>query len=664
MYIACLNLFTATLNYMAETTPALRILLLCVFTVVCAPLWSQSLKDHLQKGERYFLKKDYENALVHLLLALDIDPEDPMTNYRAGVSSVNQKQFQQAVDFLTKAVIANPDVNSDICYHLGVALQNEHRYAEALNNFEILRTTNKAFAAIAARKIRECIAGDSLMKGGIAAEVSILGSEINTGFSEFGPLLTPDGDLIFSSNRSENAYQIKTRVNLDDVYITRRQGTAWSAPEKIGENVNAAGNDVATAISTDGTTLLVYYEEGGGDIYASNFENGVWTKPAPLNRFVNHPQFRESWASLSADGTRLFFSSNRPGGRGGFDIYVCEKGVNDQWGRPTNLGSAVNTRGDELSPFLQADGKTLYFSSNGHPTLGDHDLFRSTLKDGRWTPAENLGPPINTSAYDGFLVVAPDGTHGFFSSNRKPGRTDSDIYAVSFSKTADQPIVSIARLPVPSAPTNRIGTPFAVLAGTAFDTDEAGPINATVTLVDNSTRKVVSRTQTDAQGRFEIEIPRSGNYGVTAEQAGYLFHSMNVDVSENNKHARLETEVRMVKGKVGSKITLKNIFFASNDASLEDASRAELENIRLLLVANPRWRIRIAGHTDNIGQPEANRALSLKRAEAVMNYLIQTGVSADRLEAIGYGPDRPIVSNDDERDGRQINRRTEIEIIK
>ncbi len=426
---------------MTEPIPAPRILLIFFFTLASSPLWSQSLKDHLQKGERYYQKKDYENALIHFQQALTLDSEDPMTNYRAGVASVNQKQFEQAIDYLTKAVIAQPDVGSDICYYLGVALQNQHRYAEAQNYFEILGGRNKAFSAIAARKIRECISGDSLIKAGVPAEVTILGGNVNTGFSEFGPLITADGEtLIFSSNRSDNAYHVKTRVHLDDVYITRKQGDAWTTPEKISGNINVPGNEVATAISADGTTLLIYYEENGGDIYSSTRENSAWSTPVPLNRFINHPQYCESWASLSADGTRLFFSSNRPGGRGGFDLYACEKGPNGQWGRPTNLGSAVNTRGDELSPFLHSDGKTLYFSSNGHPTLGDHDLFRTTFQDGSWTAAENLGYPINTSAYDGFLVLSGDGVHGYFSSNRKPGRTDSDLYHVFFGEREGQQI--------------------------------------------------------------------------------------------------------------------------------------------------------------------------------------------------------------------------------
>src|SRR5690606_25339751 len=133
-----------------------------------------------------------------------------------------------------------------------------------------------------------------------------------------------------------------------------------------------------------------------------------------LNRFINHPDYRESAACISADGKRLFFSSNRPGGKGGFDIYVSELSANGQWGRPSNLGSPVNTRKDEISPFLGTDGVTLYFASNGHPALGDHDLFETTISDGRWTVPRNLGYPVNTSGFEGFITLSPEGDTGFF----------------------------------------------------------------------------------------------------------------------------------------------------------------------------------------------------------------------------------------------------------
>lgn len=397
------------------------------------PAHAQTLKDHLQKGNRYFERKDYENALKHLTEALALNPDDPMTNYKAGVSGLDQHQYPESLGYLVKAFQMRPDINPDIDYYLGIAYQGNLQYAEAQKHFESHLAKNKGMAPILRKKIAECIAGDSLMKLPVNATVSPLGDDINTSFSEFAPLMSPDGQtFIFSSNRSADPYEVKSGNNLDDVYISQKQAGNWSAPQKIAPTINVKPNEFATSISSDGTTLFLFYEDGGGDIYTSTKENDVWSKPVPLNNFINHPVYRESAACISADGKRLFFSSNRPGGKGGFDIYVSELSDNGQWGRPSNLGSAINTRKDEISPFIDAEGTTLYFASDGHHTLGDHDLFRSTFANGVWSVPNNLGYPINSSGYEGFLFLSPDKNTGYFSSRRKSGQTDTDIYSVTF----------------------------------------------------------------------------------------------------------------------------------------------------------------------------------------------------------------------------------------
>lgn len=390
---------------------------------------AQSLKDHLQKGDRYYDKKDYANALVYFTEALAIDPDNALTNYKAGISSLDQRQYPEALGYLQKAFESKPELDPDIRYHLAIAYQGNHQYAEARKHFEGVMQENKRLAPIVRLKIAECVAGDSLMKLPPRATVQSL-DDINTAFSEFAPLISGE-TLIFSSNRSANSYEIKSGGNLDDVFVSQRQGSSWSSPEKISPNINVKSNEVATSISSDGTTLFLYYEDGGGDIYTSTKTDGVWSQPVPLNRFINHPDYRESAACISSDGKRLFFSSNRPGGKGGFDIYVSELSANGQWGRPSNLGSPVNTKKDEISPFLGKDG-TLYFASNGHPSLGDHDLFETTFADGRWSVPGNLGYPINTSGYEGFLTLSAEGDAGFFTSRRKSGQKDTDIYIVTF----------------------------------------------------------------------------------------------------------------------------------------------------------------------------------------------------------------------------------------
>lgn len=403
----------------------------CGIFLSCISLLShgQSLRDHLQKGDRYYQRKDYRSALAYFEEALALDPDNFTANYKAGVASVDQRKFTQAISCFEKVLEISGDVDADVHYRLGLAYQNDHRYAEAIDQYKALRAKNKQLAPIATRKIAECIAADSLMRLPALATVRILEGALNSDFSEFTPLILPDEQtIIFSSDRPADP---NGRGGARDVYVSSKRGRYWIDPVKIVQDVNAIGNEVAVSISPDGTTLFLHYEDGSGDIYVSTRQGARWSAPVPLNRFINHPDYNEAAACLSADGQRLYFSSNRPGGKGGFDIYVSEKGANGQWGRPSNLGSPVNTRGDELSPFIDAEG-TLYFSSNGHATLGDHDLFRTVRNDGRWSIPENLGYPVNTSGYEGSLFLSRDGRTGYFTSRRKPGKSDADIYSIVF----------------------------------------------------------------------------------------------------------------------------------------------------------------------------------------------------------------------------------------
>jgi len=631
--------------------------------------YSQTLKDHLSKGDRYFQKKDYENALINYLEALSLDGQDAQTNFKVGISYWNEKNFGPAVAYLEKAYHLNPAVDPDIDYHLGMAYQENHQYTNALKHFESLRATNKKLSVIAHQKIKECSIADSLMGIPVKVDIQPLAGTINTPFSEYYPLITSDGKtLIFTSNRSVDEYSIKSATNFADVYTSRKQGTEWSIPEKISAEINVKLNEAATSLSADGKTLFLYYEEGNGDIYTATLENGAWTLPVPLNKFVNHPQYRESSACISPDGTKLFFSSNRPGGKGGYDLYVCELGSNGQWGRPANLGSAINTRRNEESPFLHSDGTTLYFSSNGHPTLGKSDIFKSTYQNGKWTRPENLGFPINSSSEEGYFVLSTDNKTGYYARRQGKGAGNLDIYSVDFSPSMPVAQEGESR-PAPGREAERAGLLegnkkiVTLLKGSVVDARTSEALEATVRLVDNSNRNIVANIGTDSSGKFELIITQGGNYGLTTEKKGYLFNSMNFNLPAFEKYQEMKTHILMVKAEVGSKAVLKNIFFDANQSVLKNESRAELEKIYDLLLENPQRRIRINGHTDNIGQPKTNLLLSLKRAEAVVQYLLQAGIAPDRLQAKGYGSERPLVSNDDEQEGRQINRRTEIEII-
>lgn len=629
--------------------------------------YGQTANEYRTKADRYYEKKDYKNASENYGHAVQAYPDDALLNYRAGISYLNIENSEQALIYLDRALQLDPEVDPFIHYHLGIAYQRNYQFTEASAHFSICQQRHKKVASVVKQKIRECEMGDSIMRLPAQAKVRPLGAEINTPFAEHSPLLMPDGKtLIFTSTRSSDPYEVKSGTNYEDVYVSHLRGGEWGPAEKIDPNINVRYNEAAVSLSPDGTTLFLYYEEGNGDIYTSQRVDGRWSKPVPLNRFINHPHYRETTACLSADGKKLYFSSNRPGGRGGLDIYVCRLGENGDWGRPTNLGSVINTRQDEDCPFLQ-DSTVLYFSSNGHPGLGNNDIFRSELKNGKWGTPENLGYPINSSGYDGFFSLAPKKGTGYYSAHPGTSAANTDIFVATFLPDTPAPSTEPVLASIsPGAWDDGSGdeNSFAVLKGTVFDRRTSAPLKATLTIVDNATKQVVSTVEADSTGYFRALIPRAGNYGVTTQKQDYLFHSMNLNLAASKRHQEIVTRIGMIKPEVGSKVVMKNIFFDTNESALKPESITELENIRLILVQNPQVRVQINGHTDNVGKEESNMALSLKRAQSVVQYLIDHGIPAHRLEAKGFGSKRPLVSNDDEKGGRQINRRTEIEIIK
>lgn len=665
-----------------------RIFLTLLFIIPFIASFAQTTKELVEQGDKFYSKKDYKHALESYLAALESNPDDAAINSKIGLSYLYSETKSKAAKYISKAYRLNPSVDDQIDYHLGLAFQNTNEFKKAIESFEEFKKKKKNLAQIADKKIAECRIADSLSEYELNVVIQNLGTIVNTPFNEYSPLISGDGNtLIFTSNRTDDEKARRTGTNYEDIYITHKTSGGWEAPKKISSNINQKYNDAAASLSPDGKTLFLYYEEGAGDIYTSVLENGEWSKPAPLNKNINTALFWETSASMSADGKKLYFASNRPGGIGELDIYVSEMTAKGEWGKAVNLGPAINTPENEDAPFIHPDGVTLYFSSDGHPTLGNSDIYVSENKGGKWQKPENIGWPINTWEYDGFFTVSADKKTGYYSTLKEGGLGEADIYSITFlqpkykpkpkpvvvEKVPEKPPVQVVAAEVAPKNTDFIdpmvqksleAKVVTVLKGKVIDENTAAPLEATISLVDNETKKVLTKiTANPATGDFELVIPHGGNYGVATEKAGYLFNSINFNLPKFAEYQEIDTHIIMVRAEIGSKVILKNIFFDVGKSDLKPASLAEVEKIQALLVANPDLRVQINGHTDNTGNAASNKALSLKRASAVVDYLESHGVSAGRVAAKGYGSERPIVSNDDESGGREINRRTEIEII-
>ena len=460
-----------------------------------------------------------------------------------------------------------------------------------------------------------------------------------------------DSVLVFTSKRPNgyNERDVYTDEFHEDIYIAYNSPDGWSNPKGISDNINSSSNDACVGLTPDGQKLFIYRstktEDGhaSGDIYESNLEGKIWTSPIKLGTNINTGGWEPS-AAIYLDRGMLYFVSDRPGGYGGTDIYGIELDEYGEWGEAKNLGPMINTEYDEDAPYIHVDGRTMYFSSKGHSSMGGFDVFHSTLDHGtgEWTPARNIGYPVSTADDDTYLVWSADGTKGYFSSRRKDSYGGQDIYEAVISH----------------------GDPnLAIVKG--FIKDSLGdPVEADIIISDNETNKVLEVFSSNKEtGKYVLALPHGKDYNITVESDEFVFYSDHLHVPYKGAYFEVKKNIELNVVKPGAKTVLNNIFFDFNSANLRDESEIELQNIVRMMTNRKDVYIEIASHTDDVGKEKYNMKLSKKRSKSVVKYLRSTGVEKNRVVAVGYGESKPVASNVNEK-GRQLNRRTEFEILK
>ncbi|HEY5916222.1 MAG TPA: OmpA family protein [Chryseolinea sp.] len=573
--------------------PMKKIIATVFLLAIALATYSQSAKEFLKKGGKQYEAKDFENALQTYKAGLKLYPDDAKLNLQTGLTYLSMPNKKESLTYLQTAFTLNPTVDDDIYYYLGLSYQSNAQYKSAQEFFAEYKRKNKKAAAIADAKIRQSQFADSLTRIPSDVVVENIGKAINSSFHEYSPLVSADGNtMIFTSNRpNEGSGAMST---FEDIYISKRIDGEWTKPTKISPNINIEFNDAAASLSPDGKTLVLYYEYGGGDIYVSKADGESWTKPVALNKNINAPMSWETSAFLSDDGKKLYFSSNREGGLGNLDIYISEMDQTGDWGTANNLGPVINTVGREDSPHLDPDGSTLYFSSDGHPSMGGTDIFKSEFKDGKWQQPVNLGYPINSVDDDSFFAVTADRRRAYFSTLREEG--NAEIYTLTFVE------------------------PQQLLADVIRPTQPA-PL-------------VVMESQPET-------TPEAASRGLTAS-----------------------SQQEQSPGDADGSLARKFLFFDVGKDNLKNESLALLEHVHGVLSQDGDVKILIEGHTDNTGSEILNKALSVARANAVAKFLTKRGIDPTRLAVKAYGASKPLVSNDDEREGREINRRIEISMVR
>lgn len=470
-------------------------------------------------------------------------------------------------------------------------------------------------------------------------QFSNLGAAVNSAELEYFPSLTIDGKQLIYTRRVNGTNE--------DFFSSKFEDAVWKPSQALPGTVNTPFSEGAQQISQDGKWLVFtgcLFPQGLGscDIYISFLTPQGWSRPQNLDEPVNS-EFWDSSPCLSPDKQELYFSSNRPGGYGGSDIYVSRRMANGRWSTPQNLGPLINTPGDEKAPFMHADNETLYFTTDGLQGYGGTDLFFSRRRSNGFDTAVNLGYPINTIDNEGSLVVASDGIRAFFASDRPEGLGGLDIYSFLLRE------------------------PFRPLASTwvegrVYDSLSGAGVAAIIELIDLKTKRMVMQVQADAEGNYLTSLPMGRDYAFNVNKKGYLFYSGRFSLqqtSQDSHYTRLIPLQPLVKG---ANVVLKNILFETGKHDLLPASVVELEKMMQVLKDNPRIRVQINGHTDNVGKDADNVLLSAARAKSVVDYLISSGISPERLSYKGFGASLPVADNATE-EGRALNRRTEMVVL-
>ncbi|SFQ77782.1 OmpA family protein [Hymenobacter arizonensis] len=625
----------------------------------------------------------YAQALPHYLAAQQFNPNNAGLNVKIGDCYLHSTTKTAALPYLQKA--AKLDVTADARTHflLARALHLSAKWREAIAEYQQAQpvggnTRNGSAEALTPndlqRYIQQCRNGQQLMTHPVRVFIDNAGPELNSADSDYGPVVSADESTILITSRRAGSTGGKKDAEgngyFEDIYQSTWKGKAWSRATNLGAPVNTDDHNATVGLAPDGQRMLVYSGSNGGDILEANLGGSAWGKPKQLGSRIN-TKYHETSATYSPDGRFLYFVSDREqGSLGRSDIYKVEL---ESRNPPVNLGSAINTAYGEEGVFMAPDGKTMYFSSEGHNTMGGYDIFKSVFENGKWSTPENLGWPINTPDDDVFFVTSASGRHGYYSSDRPGGLGAKDIYRITFLGPEKQPLLSeedqllASRLaPVKQAvlePAVAVATAqVTILKGTVTDDATKQPVEAAIDLVDNKSGLTIASFRSNStSGRYLVSLPSGTNYGIVVRQDGYLFHSENFDLPAGATYAEVVKDIPLKRLEVGTTIVLRNIFFDTGKADLRPESTAELERLQKLLTETPALKLEMAGHTDDVGDAAKNQDLSQRRAQAVVTYLTQHGIAAARLTAAGYGEARPVVPNTNKA-SRQLNRRTEFKV--
>lgn len=614
-------------------------------------------EEYYNQGMEVFGFAHRKQAAELFILSTQVNPKNAKAQLMAGESIMLSVQKEKSLDYFRRAWKLDPNVDPDILYYLGQAYHYSEKFDSAILfydrynrilarslNYEKSRKINEVN-----RKIFECRNATVYMEHPVDVSIEDLNDQVNSEYPDYAPTIDENETvMIFTSRRPGDNSNDRVAVDheyYEEIFISEKVDGKWKPARNPGPPLNTGYHNASVNLSPDGTELIIYHDTNGGDLLLSvKNKDGSWGTPQSMEGI--NTEFLESSATITQDDKTIYFTSNRPGGYGGTDIYSCELGKGGRWVNVKNLGPLLNTELDEEGVFISANGQHLYFSSNGLAGMGDLDIYRSTYDAAKqqWGEPVNLGYPINSVENDIYFVLTADEKFAYISSLRRANLGEQDIYKVDMQRWKpvylDQPEYSEV---FAEAPNKQNVNP--VVKEKAVEVP--GEIKSQKEVVYVSTPSYrppkVKFTVTDENGKplksdVKLDNPNDSTYNYT------------VVVSSSSFPAEPKVNVGYV----------MNVYFAHD--GVDPISYEGIRNLLAMMKNSPTMKVEISGHTDNKGPDNYNEQLSLRRAQSVRNILIKGGADGNRITAVGYGENKPMETNDT-MEGRRMNRRIEFRIL-
>ncbi|HEY3404756.1 MAG TPA: OmpA family protein [Ohtaekwangia sp.] len=557
-----------------------------------ASLFAQGNKS-LADAERYFSVKSYDVALPKFLEAIQAGNKDPMVYYKTGICYYKSPELTEqikAIPYFEYALQNAQGLPTVLYYDLGSIYLKDENIPKALENFnkfrEVSNKADKKAMTQADEAIQTCNNAMVLMSVPRNFKVNHFNSLVNTKFTEYNPVVSADESVMAFTALRPNTGKTRTGDKfIEEIYISYNEAGTWTEPKVIPiaseYNVGTAG------ISADGQKMLIFM--GGasdpGSLFQITKDGDNWTKPSLITPNLNTPKFLESTASITPDGKTIYFASDRLGGQGGLDIFRTSLQANGTWSAPVNLGADVNTKANEDAPFIHPDQKTLFFTSDGHNSMGGRDIFVTRHVGDKWTNPENMGYPVNTTANDNYFTLIADGTRGYFSSDRKGGAGGQDIYFLD--------------MPAESA-----NIPLTMIKGKILNAETGKPMPTKIYLIDNETDKKLDFVYSPdpKTGNYLVILPPAKNYDMVIESEGFLPYTLNINIPNQSYFYELYQMINLKTIKqfdvvVGQEVQVKNAFYdtdqdvkadlrKTHEAKLVQAGNVDVYDMMLDLMAS------------------------------------------------------------------------------